>query len=731
MFHPPSYCHCICFIIISSSILFVISSSQHTQTSFSRLTESTGKLTTHVKRLRTKSLHNGTLNRPKFFIPTNLPLNKEIKIYIFNEEVKRFTFTINSKLEAPLTLTVTPCSDPIKWTFEFVEDINAKELVSTRKRRRHGKHRQSDEERARRKRHRHDLRQLSNGSQQSNLLLAKYSGMERKSFTDIRRQYAGQYVIQLSSNKRATSCTLILSHFSPHPLLPINDSLSVVSLTHSSATIHWSPSLSEPDYSIDYYVAINQDHNLISYCEYFEQVETLMKNQSLNHSLIKSNKSIEMFTPWPPVLPLIEATEDTELENEVITSPTTPFTRWYERTMAKSWESEQARKNWTQYNIIRLEQANKSANYHHTWKYLNPSTRYFVDVIAINRATKATSLYKGLNLTTKVPYKKLSIPSVTLDVGSKKQKPDLMWPKLTRIRDKRLTTVNLSKQNNFTEIFSYRYNDSDFSVGGNLWLFVQICSTSHSSKVDVTINGAGLTNAVMIRETGIKGSRVINIPMGLKWYNSTMKSSTTKNNQQLLIISLTGYGKLSFDVNLMISKKRSHIPEPQLPRDRSIRVLDLLTTCKSVELAWIASPDDKALYCLYAAPITPDITEKQIHQELKELPGYNLNSTSSARCEYLKNIKSVKGLKSKSSLKKSTKPARFAQFLDKSRYFKRLYCNQFPRLTDSRLDQVIMHTIHHLKPSTEYVFLVEIWKPKGLTAYYNSITTATKSTEMC
>lgn len=600
------------------------------------------------------------------------------------------------------------------------------ELISTRKRRRHGKHRQSEEERARRKRHRHDLKQLSNGSQQSNLLLAKYSGIERKSFTDIRRQYAGQYVIQLSSNKRATSCTLILSHFNPHPLLPINDSLSVVSLAHSSAIVRWSPSLSEPDYSIDYYVTINQDHNLISYCEYFEQVEAIMKQRSLNHSLIKSNNSIEMFTPWPPVLPIVEETEDNGLDNEVISTPNTPFTRWYERTMAKTWESEQLRKNLTQFNIIRLEQANKSANYHHTWKPLQPSTRYFIDVIAINRATKATSLYKGLNLTTKAPIKKLSSTSLS-EVDSRKQKAGSIWPKLTRIREKRLISVELSRNNNFTEIFSYRYNDSDFSVGGNLWLFVQVCSTSHSSKVDVTINGADSNNLVMIREPGIKGSRVLHIPMGRKWYNSTMKSSTAKSDQQLLIISLTGHGKLSFGVNLMISKKRSTIPDPQLPRDRTIRVLDLLTTCNTVELAWIASPDDKALYCLYAAPIDPDITERQIHQELKDLPGFNLNSTSSARCEFLQNMKTMRGPKGKSNHKK-TKPA---QFLDKSRYFKRLHCQQFRRLSPSRLDQVIMHKVHHLRPSTEYVFLIEIFKQKGLTAYYNPITTATKSIGMC
>ncbi|XP_053207141.1 protein NDNF-like [Panonychus citri] len=712
------------------------------------------------KKLATKSSNEtSSQSKPKFFLPTSLSINKEIKVYIFDQEVKRFTFSIESKLEAPLTLTVTPCSDPIKWTFEFIEDTDSKELISLKKRRRHGKHGHRNHNRLRHRRHRNDGKQLqssTDGSQSessTSRLLFKYNGINRKSFTDIRRQYSGQYVIQLSSSKRATSATLILSHFNPYPLLPVNDNLSTLSLTESSVTLTWQQSPSEPDYLVDYYAIINQDHNVISYCEYLQQTESLLKYPSSSLSLRSSNISMVKVPITLTTKSPVEFNDDfgnnlirlgeNNIDNEVINPSMSPFVRWYERTMAKTWESELSRKNWTSRNIFRIEPVGKgSTHYQHTFRSLEPSTRYYIDVIAAIKHTGRTSLYKGFNVTTKEKPKIMSsslpLSSSSIAVSSNARKSNSLLTKLIKLRDKRLVSVSLSRRNNYTEIMTYNYNESDFNVGESLWLFVQVCSAS-LTPVDVIIHGANPPdNSVLIKEIGITGSRVINIPMGFKWYNQSIYSKSLTDEKQSMVISLNAnslqhyrHHRPPLEVNLMMTKKRLHIPYPQLPRDRIIRVLDLLSTCNSVSLAWIASPDEKARYCIYAASIQPNVPESLIHNELKSLAGFTVNSTSPSFCESLQStaINETDKIKGRKQLKSNTKKK---SILDKSKHFKRLKCRRFAPGTNSRLHQVIIQDVDNLNPSTEYVFLVELIKSnKGLTAYYNPLTTSTKSKETC
>lgn len=283
---------------------------------------------------------------------------------------------------------------------------------------------------------------------------------------------------------------------------------------------------------------------------------------------------------------------------------------------------------------------------------LKTDTNYYVGVLAKNSLTNATSMYRILNVT---------LP----DAGP------------TKLKDNEQITVYLNSGNNYTHSLKYNINAK---TKDPLWLFVQSCSGPGPLLVVAKNNIYAENKSHISKVDEVFDMKTMSIPINF-------------NGSQSFLIHLSSEVAAEKSATILISRKQSKFPFPRLPNDRRIKVLDSLTSCDSVTLAFTPSPDEKVLYCIFQL-------------EANNQHSLFLNHKNECIDKYIK-------------IKNHGNSAR------------KVLCRRYHKLSKRRFNNVIVQKVKRLSPGNKYVFQVMITKYRGRTVSYEPVWVSTKPKFHC
>ncbi|RWS24279.1 protein NDNF-like protein [Leptotrombidium deliense] len=362
------------------------------------------------------------------------------------------------------------------------------------------------------------------------IFVSKNIGRERKTYADIRRNYPGIYVIELSSTGTDARVALHLSEYYPYPLLPVDSTVKVTKLQSNEISVAWHSSPSESIVPIEYAVFLNHNKNLVSFCDTKQRVDET----------------------------------DYQSMNDRFQVTDTGFTHWWEKTANRLLAASQKLDSRRDFNS-QVQRPSRN-----TWlsiKNLNANSTYFIDVVAINKVTNASSIYKGVVINT----------------------PPFFVNSTIKLKDNALNKVQLTRHNNYTQILKYTFKLNSLDSDRSIWIFVQSCDDRGALKISWRRNSKSNSEI-----TEIFDFKTIE-------YKITSQDLNKSSSVQKMQFHLSAESEK--EVNVLINKKHSKFPFPRLTSDRNVRILHSLTTHNSLTLAWIASLDDKVNYCIFQKQI--------------------------------------------------------------------------------------------------------------------------------
>ena len=353
--------------------------------------------------------------------------------------------------------------------------------------------------------------------------------------------------------------------------------------------------------------------------------------------------------------------EDYELDL-LPSAASTSFTYWWGRTVKNMLR--QTRLRAIKELNVRIECLDKQNLHSIEGLDHKRNTKYFIEVYARNSITNATSMYRSLNVT-------------------------LANREPIAVKDNQQIVIHLNKTNNFTQLLNYTELSPEF--GHKLWLFVKSCS----GVGPITLTA----RTPMISKEYNSHSNSTQTLFATKIFNTkTMEISIDKSikNKNLLfeIMSMTASDR---SIVISISEKRNRFEFPMLPEDTKLRVMDTLTDCQSVTLAWNASPDDRVMYCIYEKPV------------------FDHNSY----IEPIDNVCLDNRLSTTSDDNHHSMPVR------------KILCKRYQKSSKRRFNNKIIQTIRRLSPGQRYVFQVMLTKNRGRTLTYEQVWVSTKSRYHC
>ncbi|RWS09736.1 protein NDNF-like protein [Dinothrombium tinctorium] len=484
--------------------------------------------------------------------------------------------------------------------------------------------RKSRKERKRRRRH----KGLKNGLRA--IFLTKYSGSERRIYSDELRSFPGIYVLEISSKGSDAIVNVFFSEFYPYPLLPAASDILVTKSATNEIEIKWNASPSEAIIPIDYIVIVSKQRNIVSYCEILERDLKFgdANDHRVNDPLGMTSTSFNHW--WGTTVKRLLA------ESRKLAQSRLKFEFWVQRSRNNTW---------------------------HSVKNLNSSTLYFVDVIAINRISNATTVYKGISVSTAARVNSSQI----------------------KIKDNSWTKIHLTRENNFTRALKYNFDAKAVGNDHSLWIFVQSCSGLGSFKLSWRLS--------------VKEDYFVEEVFDFKTIQILVNDSRSENKNFARKLQLQLHSEFESEriVNILINKKYTKYPFPRMPIDRSLKVFDTLTTHDTMHLAWTASEDEKVRYCILEKEIAPGTDIEAVLDSFL---------TMQNSCQTSASIDSRSGNQSG---------------------FKKVLCRRYHKYSKRRFNNIIMQKVKNLKAATKYVFIVQISKMKGKALFLEPILVSTKS----
>jgi hypothetical protein len=350
---------------------------------------------------------------------------------------------------------------------------------------------------------------------------------------------------------------------------------------------------------------------------------------------------------------------DEEYELDLLPSAaSTSFSYWWGKTVKKMLS--QSKSKSIADNNLHIECIGKKT--WHTILNLKSKVNYFVDVFAKNSVTNATSMYRTINIT-------------------------LINNEPIKLKENELTVIKLNSANNYTKQLKYNLNSKNPE---KLWLFIQSCS------------GPGplnITTRTQKSSENISEVLFVDNVFDMK----TLEIIIDSNESQIITIEISSNIASERSAVVLLSRKQNKFPFPRLPDDRKIKVLETLTDCDSVTLAWTASPDDKVLYCIY---------QREAHNH------HSAFSQSKNVCSNIDNNNND-SVTNDDFNDNYGNPAR------------KVLCRRYHKSSKRRFNNIIMQNVKRLSSGTKYVFQVMLTKYRGRTLSYEQVWVSTKNKYQC
>ncbi|XP_064457131.1 protein NDNF-like [Ornithodoros turicata] len=264
----------------------------------------------------------------------------------------------------------------------------------------------------------------------------------------------------------------------------------------------------------------------------------------------------------------------------------------------------------------------------HRFHNLHVGQTYFVDVYARNRRTNLSTAYPGTHFVARSP------PSV-------------------RVRDSQ--TVRLVVDQGEAAVAKYVLRKRVPA----LWLLAQSCSGPGPVQLTVSLGRK------QVLEAPVMDSRVF-----------TLAGPMTGT----YVINVTSPVSHMRRVHVVLSRKYRKFPYPALPADNRVKVMESLTTCDSVTLAWRSVSDEKVRYCVYKRESAVEQRDDTCQEEWPRSG--------------------------------------------------KVTCRRYHRFSRQRFQDVIMQKVNRLRPDASYVFQVLVTKLRGKTLPYEPVWATTPRTCM-
>ncbi|XP_063969073.1 protein NDNF-like [Lytechinus pictus] len=437
---------------------------------------------------------------PELFYENGLlPDGREMTAYAAQGTTKKFFFTVDED-NTPVRIVVTPCSARIEWNLsmlELPEDGSGSSAAD-----------QLSEQRPRRQ-----------PTTTPGTILKSYSGYDAGKYMT-NTSPACTYVLEVRSVERGTSFQIYATstpdsdHFFPE--LPSDPQVDVTSFNKNRVSLAWKPSPSDVVYHqpVRYCLAINTRRNYHTWCG----VQASVPGGGSN--------------PFPSSQTRFGFDSEREM-----------------RRARKRIQEEQA-------ILSRSDEAPDmviecvGSKTLHTITNLDPGTRYFFDLFAVDQVTNRSVAFIGTSIYTRA------------------EPPDR---RIIRLKDGGLRTIRAERS---SSIKQFR-----FPVSGK----------SRDQDVNVTIQSCSQTIAVEIWREGVK---IRDAPV------KSLKHFSIRNVEDELLIKVKTRRRTPTDYKIFATTNPSKYPFPQLPKDSTIRVFKNLRQCTSVTLAWL-STKEVSQYCLY------------------------------------------------------------------------------------------------------------------------------------
>ncbi|CAG2117203.1 unnamed protein product [Medioppia subpectinata] len=484
------------------------------------------------------------------------------------------------------------------------------------------------------------------------MFLTSYTGSDRHTYSNISSP-PGLYVLDFNSLGKDVSVKIYVSQYYPYPLLPNEPDIHVVSVRSDEVVISWPPSPSEAIATIDYCVSIGTNKKWADNC--------------LLDTYLKEEESYEL-----DLLP-----------SEAITS----FSYWWVRTVKNMLR--QSRLKSMADHSVRVECIGKQTA--HTLRRLDNRrhNQYFIDVYARNTVTNSTSMYRTVNVT-------------------------LINTEPIVVSDDQNIVIKLNQTNNFTQILHYKTLGGDGGTDttvDKLWLFLQTCTGFGPIRMTgtaVTSANPNVTTNTAINRTLFTQNIFSLKTLEFNVNDGRRKTTIDHKNQSLIVFAISSGANTDRTAVFTLSKRHNRFLYPLLPEDTKLKVMATLTDCRSVTLAWNASPDDKVQYCIY-------VREANHH-----------HTSSSNVIAPVDNACVDQGLTIGSEANNNDIDSD-----DTNDSLRKVLCKRYHKSSKRRFNNKIIQSVRGLSSGQTYVFLVMITKYRGKTLAYEQVWATTRPKYQC
>ncbi|XP_054154978.1 protein NDNF-like [Oppia nitens] len=634
-----------------------------------------------------------------------LPMDREINIYVLSGEAKRLYYQIHESGHE-MTVTVTPCESPIVWKLSFL----------ARKRPTNKDRRSKNNNRRRYKRRHNKLLMGRNGilNKAKTVLLANYSaGTERTTFSDMSSS-AGLYIIDFNSLGNDVAVKVYVSQHYPYPLAPNDQHIDVRQVKAGELLINWPMSPSESVQPIDYCVAVSSGGGGGGGQRHQHRSDSCLMDAYLRGGDTATDEQYEL-----DLIP-----EDRS----------NSFAYWWGRTVKNMLRQSQLRA--LAANNVRIACVGKQ-RWHLIPVYDSTPQQgqqqlandYRIDVYARNSLTNATTKYQSVSYTI--------VNSRPLDIS-----------------DDNPVLIKLNATNNYTQLLHYKtttttahWDVNNTSSSSNdrtaaavvrsekLWFLVNSCSGSGPMTIsarlvgpDIVVNNnngnstgssSGDSALVAANQTSqdlLLFTKNVHLLKSEEFSVTTTTTSAAETNGSLFLVfelrSATGIavdGGGDRTVVFMATNRYNRFPFPLMPTDTQIKLMSTLTDCQSVTLAWNASPDDRVQYCIYSRKV--DNHYQSVNRLDSVCPSITTTTAAGVMVDMVEDRDTID---------------------NNNQGFRKVQCKRYQKWSSRRrFGNKIIQSVKRLTAGQTYVFQVLVTKHRGRTLAYEQVWATTKQRYQC
>ncbi|GCB61370.1 hypothetical protein scyTo_0014324 [Scyliorhinus torazame] len=453
-----------------------------------------------------------------------IPDGTEITILLF-KGMPHCRYFLVKEDRRPFSITVTPCDAALEWRISIQKWPTHSARQSFRR---------------------------SQWGRDTTRELFSYKGNTVKSYVQI-SSHSAFYKLHLISIRSDTQIRVYMTtnpqSKPPDPAIPFDPRVDVTSVGQTTVALAWkaSPSILRYQEHIQYCILVNQKHNYNSLCAAEPQL-----------------KHPDDLWPELPVVSIYSAGRAVHLAGmDDLLRPSTAFSSPFTKG--------------PKLDVTRLCVGNRNV---YSVSELQPNTRYYFDVFAVNVLTSTSSAYKGTFAKT------------------------LQWPDPNILDLKEGIMIQVYIRKGGQKFYSFRPD------------------TQHR-RVQFTLYSCGEVHVQIERNSKLVLSAIVG---NLKHFQLKGKAKAR------YMIGIKSTEPVEVPVKILVSTRPNKAFFPRLPGNLKLKTFDKLRTCNSVTVAWLGTQEQNE-YCLYKREIK-DQVEKEIKKPNRCFGPERRDVSEKVSCKY-------------------------------------------------------------------------------------------------